>query len=202
MTKVIGLAGTIGSGKTLASAMLQELGAAIIDADALSRLVVQPQRPAYQDICATFGGEYLLPDGTINRKKLAGLIFADSAARAKLNAITHPRIRNEAAALIDSYRSDNYSMIVLEAALLLETGSFRDLLDETWLVTAPEEQIYKRLAQRDALTPQQAAARLATQMPVQQQAKLASRVIMNDGSLEDLRQRLTLLYEETVQTSS
>lgn len=198
MTIVIGLCGNIGSGKSLAAALLKEMGAAIIDADALARLVVEPGRPAYVEICAAFGTEYLSPTGEIDRKKLGGLVFADAKARGRLNAITHPRIREEAALLIKSYRAQGYELIVLEAALLLASDDYRDLLDEIWLVTAPREQVYARLAARDHLTVAEAEARLNAQMPVEEQAKLANRVIVNDGDAEALRAKLAALYRQLI----
>jgi len=190
MSKVIGICGPIGSGKSLAAALLKEMGAAIIDADALARQILEPGQPAYAEIRAAFGGDYILPDGGVDRKKLGKLIFADEAARKRLNAITHPHIHEQAALLISRYREDSYAMIVLEAALLLENEGFWDLLDEIWLVTAAPEHIHARLAARDGLTSAEASARLAAQMPAEQQAKLADHVIINNGSIEELREKL------------
>jgi len=198
MSKVIGLCGPIGSGKSLAASLLKQMGAAIVDADALARQVLEPGQPAYAEISAAFGCEYILPSGGVDRKKLGRLIFADADARKRLNAITHPRIYEQAALLILRYREEGYAMIVLEAALLLENESFFDLLDETWLITAAPEHIYNRLAARDALTPVEAAARLAAQMPAEQQAKLAGHIILNNGGVEELRERLAALYTEAM----
>jgi len=196
MSKVIGLTGQIGSGKSLAAALLKEMGAAIIDADALARQVVEPGRLAYEEIAAAFGPAYLLPEGGLNRQALAALIFADEEARRHLNGITHPRIREETERLIAQYREQGCNLIVLEAALLIGSN-FIDMLDEIWLVTAPAEQIQARLARRDGLSEAQIAARLGSQLPVKEQAAAADRVIANDGSEQNLRQQLISLMRYT-----
>jgi dephospho-CoA kinase len=91
--RILGLTGGIGSGKSVVALMFAQLGADVIDADQLARDVVEPGQPALQEIVATFGRGVLMPDGRLNRGKLAGIIFTDAASRAKVNAITHPRIR-------------------------------------------------------------------------------------------------------------
>jgi dephospho-CoA kinase len=192
MSKVIGLTGQIGSGKSLAASLLEELGAAVIDADALAREVTAPGRPAYEEIVAAFGPGYLLAGGGLDRKALAALVFADEKARRRLNAITHPRIREEAKRLIAWYRAQGRELIVLEAALLIESG-FNDMVDETWLITAPARQIYARVASRDGLSEAEIAARLEAQTPPKQQAGQADHIILNDGSEQSLRERLTAL---------
>ncbi|MCL1905997.1 MAG: dephospho-CoA kinase [Clostridiales bacterium] len=192
MTKVIGLTGQIGSGKSLAASILAEMGAAVIDADELARQVVEPGQPAYNEISAAFGAEYILPQGGLDRKALAALIFSDEASRSRLNAITHPRIRKEAEQLIKVYRKKGRKLIVLEAALLIGSG-FTDMLDEVWLITAPKEQIFIRLAKRDGLSKAETAARLKAQLPVEIQAAAVSRVIENNGSEQSLRAKLSAL---------
>jgi dephospho-CoA kinase len=192
-TKIIGLAGQIGSGKSLAAAMLKEMGAALIDADELGRQAVEPGRPAYTDICAAFGADYLLADGSLNRKALAALVFNDDPARRLLNEITHPRIRAEAEKLIARYRAEGHKVIVLEAAILIGS-SFAAVADEIWLVTAPLEQIYGRLNRRDGLSQAETAARLASQLPVEKQAAAADRIIINDGNEQKLRGQLEVLF--------
>ena len=192
MSKVIGLTGQIGSGKSLAASILKELGAAVIDADALARQVVEPGQPAYAEIAAAFGPDYLLKGGGLNRPALSALVFADEQARRRLNSITHPRIRAEAQQQIAAYRAQGRQLIVLEAALLIGSD-FMDLLDEIWLVTAPAQQIYARLKQRDGLSEPEITSRLQAQLPVEAQAAQADRLIVNDGAKEDLRAKLISL---------
>ena len=190
MSKVIGLTGQIGSGKSLAASILKEFGAAVIDADALARQVVEPGQPAYEEIRAAFGPKYLLPAGGLDRQALAKLIFSDEEARRRLNEITHPRIREEAHCLIAQYRAEGRELIVLEAALLIGSG-FTDMLDEIWLITAPGEQLYDRLARRDGLSKAEIASRLKAQLPPEIQAAAAHHVIVNDGSAQNLQEKLT-----------
>jgi dephospho-CoA kinase len=192
MVKVIGLTGQIGSGKSLAAALLKEMGAAIIDADALARQVVEPGQPAYEEIRTVFGPGYLLPGGGLNRKALSALIFADEEARRRLNAITHPRILEETESLIAQYRAEGRELIVLEAALLIGSD-FTGMLDEIWLITAPAEQIFARLTNRDGISEAEITARLKAQLPVETQAAKADHIIINDNSEQSLREQLTLL---------
>ena len=197
MSKVIGLTGQIGSGKSLAASILKEMGAVVIDADALARQVVEPGRPAYEEIRTAFGPDYLLPEGALDRQALAKLVFSDEEARRRLNEITHPRIREEAERLIAQYRAEGRELIVLEAALLIGSG-FTDMLDEIWLITAPAEQIYDRLAKRDGLSEGEIASRLSSQLPPEIQAAAAHRVIVNDGSAQNLREKLTAFFRRCV----
>jgi len=201
MTKVIGLTGQIGSGKSLAAALLQEMGAATIDADQLARQVVTLGQPAYEEILEAFGPPYLLSNGKLDRKALARLIFADADARDRLNAITHPRIREEASRLIEAYRDQGRDLIVLEAALLIGSN-FCDMLDEIWLIVAPPEQIYARLAARDGFSAAEVTARLEAQLPPAAQTAQAAQVILNDGTKESLYLRLAALRKRLLNGSS
>jgi len=194
MSKVIGLTGQIGSGKSLAASFLMELGAAVIDADALARQVVAPGQPAYAEISAAFGPAYLLDGGALDRKALSALIFADEEARLRLNSITHPRIYAEAKRLIAQYAAQGRELIVLEAALLIGSD-FIDVLDEIWFISAPAEQIYARLALRDNLSKEEIALRLKAQLPVYVQEIQADRLIINDGSAQKLRAQLEALCQ-------
>lgn len=189
MTKIIGLTGQIGSGKSLAASILANQGAAIIDADALARQVVEPGQPAYEEIHEAFGSEYVLPQGGLNRKALATLVFSNEEARRRLNDITHPRIREQAQCLIERYRSEGWQLIVLEAALLIGS-SFTDMLDEIWLITAPAQQIYNRLTQRDGLSDAEITSRLKAQLSPEVQATTADHVITNDSNAQNLSEQL------------
>ena len=195
---VIGLCGNIGSGKTLVASMLRELGAAVIDADLISRQIVEPGQPAYEDIKAAFGAEYFEPDGKLNRAKLGKLVFSDQDALLRLNAIMHPRIREEAARQVAAYVAEGYPLVVLEAALLLHSHEYDNLVDAYWLVQAAPELIYQRLAKRDGLDIDSAKARLNAQVSVTEQAKRADIIIHNNGSLEELQQQVAELYRRTV----
>ena len=193
---IIGLCGNIGSGKTLVASMLRELGAAVVDADLISRQIVEPGQPAYEDIKAAFGAEYFEPNGQLNRAKLGKLVFNNNDALLRLNAIMHPRIRAEAAKQVAAYVNEGYPLVVLEAALLLHSHEYDSLVDAYWLVQAAPELIYQRLAKRDGLDVEAAKARLNAQVSVAEQAKRADIIIYNEGSLEELRQQVAELYRQ------
>ena len=137
--KIIGLTGGIATGKSQVSSILSELGAIIIDADIVSREVVQKGLPAWQQIKDVFGEEYLLSNGELNRKKLGELVFSDPNALNKLNRITHPAIRAKIEDRINNLKAQGYEgIIVVDAALLLETG-WETMVDQVWVVDAPIE---------------------------------------------------------------
>lgn len=174
---VIGLTGGIASGKSTVAGILADLGARIIDTDKIAREIVKPGEPAWEQIKLTFGPQYLKFDGSIDRRALGNLIFSDATAREKLNAITHPLIKKEIADRIVVYRKQEPSgVIVIEAPLLLEAG-MQPMVDEIWVVTAPEEMRLKRLMARDNLSREEALQRLKSQLPEEERLKYATRVI-------------------------
>jgi len=174
---VIGLTGGIASGKSTVAGILADLGARIIDADKIAREIVEPGKPAWEEIKLTFGPQYLKFDGSIDRRALGNLIFSDATARQKLNAITHPLIKKEIADRIAVYRKQEPSgVIVIEAPLLLEAG-MQPMVDEIWVVTAPEEVRLKRLMARDNLSWGAALQRLKSQLPEEERLKYATRII-------------------------
>jgi dephospho-CoA kinase len=197
MARVIGLTGGLASGKSLVAAILAELGAVIISADALARDVVEPGRDAYKEIVAAFGPEILRPDSRIDRARLAARIFADPAAREQLNRITHPRIR----ALLEREVTRRQrslppeAIIVLDIPLLLDTAS-RDAypLEGIIVVSVDEATQIRRLAGRDGLTEEEARRRLAAQRPLQEKVAEADWVVDNSGSPQDTRRRVLDLW--------
>lgn len=195
---VIGLCGNIGSGKSLVASMLKELGAAVVDADLVARQIVEPGQAAYEDIKAAFGAEYLLADGRLDRPKLGKLVFADPKARLRLNQITHPQIRLEAKRQVESYLAKGYAVVVLEAALLLNSHEYDQLVDAYWLVQADPKLIYQRLAQRDGLDLEAAQARLSSQLSAAEQAQRADIIITNEGSLTELQHQVAGLYQQLI----
>ncbi|MCL5677221.1 MAG: dephospho-CoA kinase, partial [Firmicutes bacterium] len=131
--KVIGLTGGIASGKSTVTAMLRELGARVIDSDVLAREVVAPGTPGLREVVAAFGPGVLTPEGELDRKKLAGLVFGDGEARARLNAIVHPRVRERLAGELERAAGDGLPVVVLDVPLLIETG-LRELCQQVWVV--------------------------------------------------------------------
>ncbi|HKV45405.1 MAG TPA: dephospho-CoA kinase [bacterium] len=180
----IGLTGGIASGKSLVARLFRELGAAVVDADAIAREVVAPGGPAYDGVVRTFGREIVHPDGTLDRKTLAARIFADPSARRQLNALTHPHIRRwmaaEAARLAAAPGVD---VIILDIPLLLETTDGRDLdLDGIIVVAADDGTRVSRLMARDGIPEAEARRRVSAQMPLQDKVARADWVIDNNGS--------------------
>ena len=192
--KVIGLTGGIASGKSTASAYLRELGAAIVDADAISRASTRRGGAAFEAVCAAFG-DILGADGEIDRRKLGGIVFADEDARRKLNSIVHPAVMAESRAQIENARASGVKVCILDVPLLFETG-MEKLCDETWLIYVPREEQIRRMAERDGLDAAAAAARIDSQMPLEEKLKRADVAIDSSGTIEQTRETLRRLWEE------
>ena len=192
--KVIGLTGGIASGKSTASAYLRELGAVIVDADAISRASTRRGGAAFEAVCAAFG-DILGADGEIDRRKLGGIVFADEDARRKLNSIVHPAVMAESRAQIENARASGVKMCILDVPLLFETG-MEKLCDETWLIYVPREEQIRRIAERDGLDAAAAAARIDSQMPLEEKLKRADVAIDASGTIEQTREKLRRLWEE------
>ncbi len=193
---VIGLTGGIASGKSLVSSFLRELGAVVIDADLIAREVVAPGQPALAMIVEAFGPGILRPDGSLDRKALGALVFADPDLRKKLEEITHPfiiaRIKEELARLAESCPD---GVVVLDAPLLFEAG-LEGLVDEVWVVYVDAATQLARLMSRDGLTRAEAEQRLAAQIPLAEKARRADRVIDNSGTPEATRAQVNRLWRE------
>jgi dephospho-CoA kinase len=182
---VIGLTGGIASGKSAAAAILREHGAAVVDADELARQVVAPGQPALSEIVARFGAEMLLPDGRLDRKKLATRVFSDPQARADLERITHPRIAQASRNEIMAHGARGARIVFYEAALLVENGMHRTL-DALVVVATPTDIQLQRLMNRDQLSVELAEARISAQLPLAQKLEAATWVIDNRGDSASL----------------
>jgi dephospho-CoA kinase len=187
--RVIGLTGGVACGKSTVAAMLRDLGAEVVDADEIAREVVEPGRPALAEIVAEFGRDVLGADGRLNRKRLGERVFADEAARHRLERITHPRIVEEGRRRLEELRARGVTVAVYEAALLVETGRHRDF-DALVVVVADEEEQRRRLTARDGLSLAEARRRLAAQLPASSKTAVADHVIRCQGPLGDVRRRV------------
>ena len=193
---VIGLTGGIASGKDTVAGILRELGARVIDADVISRELVEPGKPAWHAIVGAFGRDILDEKEEIDRRKLADIVFRDSEKRALLNAIMHPKVIEEEWRRIGRIEWDEPdALVVVNAALLIETGNYRDV-DVVVVVAAEEEKMIRRMMERDGLTREEAVLRLKAQLPIGEKVKFADYVIDNNGSLEELREKVIKLYEK------
>lgn len=191
--RVIGLTGGIGSGKSTVSRLLAELGATVLDADKVAHQLYEPGKEAWEALVAEFGQGILTPTGAIDRAKLGGMVFSEPEALKRLNRIMHPRIFHRLRDILREYLQQGLGVVVVEAAVLLEAG-WTPLVDEVWVTVASEETVVARLQQK-GLSPEQARARLRSQLPVEDKLKAAQVVIPNDGDLEELRRRVEALWQ-------
>jgi dephospho-CoA kinase len=192
---VHGLTGGIACGKSTVSRLLAERGAVVIDADALAREVVALGTPGLAEVVAAFGADVLRADGTLDRERLGARVFAEPEARARLNAITHPRIAQTSFERIAAARESGAPLVVYDAALLFESGR-GDLFRPVVVVTAPREVQLARLMRRDGLSAEAAAARIDSQMPVAEKAARADHVIDNGGALAQTEAQVEALWQQ------
>lgn len=193
MTKVIGLTGGIGSGKSSVSQFLAELGAVIIDADKVGHQAYKPGAEAWREVVAAFGNQILTPNGEINRKKLGEIVFTQPEALARLNQIVHPRIYDMVKARIAECRRQGIAVVVLEAAILIE-ANWTSLVDEVWVTIVSEASVLARLKAQRGLSEEQTSARIRSQLPNEERIKYADVVINNDGDLKELRAKVEELW--------
>lgn len=187
--KLVGLTGGIASGKSTVAKILERLGAAIVNADVLSREVVEPGQDGWKEIVAKFGPEVLQPDQTVDRQKLRTIIFNNPEARKTLEAIIHPRVRALAEQRIHEYSDAGREIVVYEVPLLFE-GNLQDSLRPVILVACNINIQRQRLEQRDQLDQAAAQKHIDAQMSLEEKRRLADYVIENDGTLVDLERRV------------
>lgn len=185
----VGLTGGLASGKSFVGAALEDLGCKLIEADALGHEVLLPDGAAYASVVRAFGRGILNPDGEIDRKLLALEVFADRERLRLLNSLVHPEVRRRTAELTEEYFAvDPDAIVVVEAAIHIETGAYKTF-DKLIVVVCTVEQQIERAMKRDGSTRAQALARLASQMPLEQKRQYADYVIDTSGPKEDtLRQ--------------
>ena len=185
MIKLVGLTGGIGSGKSTVAKMLRERGIPVIDADAIARQVVEPGWPAHDEIAAAWP-EVMTADGRIDRKKLGAIVFSDPGSQARLQAITHPPIREQVAVQAAALEAAGHRLAFLEAALLVETGFYKQL-DGLVVVSLSEEQQVERVMARDACSRDTALGRIRAQRPLADKIRVADHVIDNSGGIAATR---------------
>lgn len=188
---MVGLTGGIGSGKSEVARRLAELGAVVIDSDRLAREVVEPGTEGLAEVVAAFGPEVLGPDGALDRPALGRRVFADEAARHRLEAIIHPRVRARSAELIAAAPPD--AVVVNDVPLLVESGIGAGF-DLVVVVAASEPSRLSRLARYRGMSAEEARSRMAAQATDEQRRAVADVVLDNDGSLEELRAAVDRLW--------
>lgn len=192
----VGLTGGIASGKTFVVGLLRDFGCHVLDADATAHQVMEPGQPAHAEIVAHFGAEILDPAGRIDRPRLGAIVFADAAERAALNAIVHPRVYEaQARWLAEVAAGDPGGIAVIDAALMIETGSWRRF-DRLVVVHCQPEIQLARLMERNGLTREAAGARIAAQLPVAEKLRYANFTIDTSAGFDDTRRQVELLYRQ------
>jgi dephospho-CoA kinase len=191
---IIGLTGNIATGKSVVSGMLERLGAKAIDADALAHEVMEKGTPVWQAVVQEFGQDILDAEGSINRKKLGGIVFADEAALRRLEALVHPAVIVRTKELIESSQE---SVVVVEAIKLIEAGMHRTC-DALWVVTCSKEQQLARLVKQRGLTEEEARQRIEAQPSPEAKLALANVVIDNSGSLDETWRQVKREWDKMV----
>jgi len=193
--QLVGLTGGIATGKSTVARILATLGAPVIDADQVARAVVEPGSPALFAIVEAFGPSALRSDGSLDRSAMRSRITHDAAARRRLEAITHPAIRQAIVAEITRLAGEGHPAVVVEAALMVESGSYK-MYPHLIVVSADRERQLDRLVRRDGMSPDDAGALISTQASTAEKEAVATHVIRNDGDLAELEAQTRATWAE------
>ncbi|MEK5037927.1 dephospho-CoA kinase [Sporosarcina sp. FSL K6-3457] len=186
---IIGLTGSIASGKSTVSAMLRKKGFPIVDADEIARLVVKPGSPVLLEISRQFGVDIIKEDGSLNREKLGGRIFGDAEEREKLNGIIHPAIRQEMLRQKEEWLLRGASTVIMDIPLLFES-KLQSFVDKIIVVSVTPEVQKTRLIARNVLSQEEAEARIGSQLPMEVKEQCADAVLSNNGTEEETEKQL------------
>jgi dephospho-CoA kinase len=193
---LLGVTGGIGTGKSTVARMFEELGAPIIDFDVLSRVVVEPGKPAYQDIVSFFGEQVLQEDKTLNREKLREIVFRDMEKRKKLEYFTHLRIGKEFERLVEQYTQEGRDVIIQAVIPLLIETHMQAMFDHLLMVYAPEHIQLKRLMERDRCSKDLAKSIILAQMSVEEKKGYCDLIVDNSGPLEHTRAQVEAIWRQ------
>ena len=193
----IGLTGGIGTGKSLVSNLLNDLGATVVNADLLGHEAYLPGTVGFDMVVDSFGDQIVGDDGTVDRKKLGPIVFSSPQNMAKLNAIMHPLIRNTIQAQLEEYSSNGTDVVVVEAAVLIE-ANWVDLFDEVWVVTSDKETVIERLKARNSLSREDAIIRIDSQMSTEERIDHSDVVISNDKTIDELTDNVEKIWNTRV----
>lgn len=193
MPYCVGLTGGIGSGKSAVSGLFEELGAAIVDTDEISRELTAPSGAAIAAIREQFGPGFIAGDGGLDRARMRGLVFGDAAARRRLEAILHPLIRARAHAALAGARAP---YVIVVVPLLFETGAYLDLVQRVLVVDCDEQEQVRRVVARSGIGTEEARRIMAAQMARAERLRRADDVIDNSGPREALREPVARLHRK------
>ncbi|MDB5867120.1 MAG: dephospho-CoA kinase [Betaproteobacteria bacterium] len=191
MAFCVGLTGGIGCGKSSATDMFAALGAAVVDTDVISRELTGPGGAAMDRIAREFGAEYVLPDGSLDRARMRALVFGDADAKRRLEAILHPLIRETSRSRIADARA---AYVLLVVPLLLETDSYRDLLNRVLVIDCDEARQVERVMARSSLRDDEVRSIMKAQLPRAERLARADDVLRNDADINHLRAQVEQLH--------
>ena len=194
---VIGLTGSIGTGKSEAARQLEALGASIISADQVGHEAYTPNTEAWEQVVAAFGDDILQDDGEIDRRKLGAVVFSDPGQLEKLNQIMHPRMARMVADKIEELRDQGVEVVVVEAALLFEAG-WDSFVEEVWVTDSTEQVVIERLKQRNGMSEEEARKRISSQMGRTERLERSDYVIENSGDMATLGNTIKELWDRRV----
>jgi len=191
-----GLTGGMGSGKSLAAEIFQELGAYLIDADEICRSLVEPEKPAWSDVVRLFGGQVLNKDGSLVRKKIAGIIFNDPDKKKAMENILHPRVFSEERRIYRDIRErEKDALVIINAPLLIESGNYKKM-DKVVVIYCDEEVQVRRIADKGVFSAEEARKRINNQMGLKEKLKFADYVLVNDSTVENFKKNVESRYQD------
>lgn len=192
----VGLTGGIATGKSTVGAMFVELGCHLIESDQITHQLFEPGQAVHAAVVKQFGNRILALDGTIDRRILGDIVFKDPQARAKLNSLVHPAIiQRQREWLKDMEAQDPHGIAIVDAALMIEVGTYKNY-DKVIVVTCSPEIQRERLRARSALSEEKIESRIRSQMPNEEKIKYADFVIDNSGSVESTRVQVETVYQQ------
>jgi dephospho-CoA kinase len=194
-----GLTGGMGSGKTTVGKLFKALGAHVLDADEICRSLVEPGKPAWQETVDLLGNGILKDDQTLDRRKIADIVFNDPEKKKALEAILHPRVMEEEHAIYkDIQKSDPGALIIIDAALLIESENYRKV-DKVIVIACDEKIQLHRIMAKNTFSREDAERRLQQQMPLEEKIKFADYVLRNDSGLSELEEKVEILFHQLKQ---
>ena len=194
----VGLTGSIGVGKSFVTSVFEELGCHVLDADQTAREVVMPDTPGLKAITQEFGAEILNPDGTLNRKQLGALVFADESRRQRLNQILHPFIIARQDEIMRGWEAEDPNGIgIIDAALMIESGGYKRF-DKLIVVHCRPEVQLERLMLRDNLSRDEALRRINSQMPQEEKLRFADYLIDTSDGFELTRTQIISVHQKLI----
>lgn len=192
----------MGSGKSLAAEMLKELGAHLIDADEICRSLVEPGKPAWSEIVELFVEKILHQDKTLDRGKIADIIFNDPCKKKALEKILHPRVFSEEQRIFANIRKrEKGALVIVNASLLIESGNYKKM-DKVAVVACDEETQIRRIVEKGVFSGEDAKKRIKTQMGLKEKLKYADYIIENNSTIEELRAKVEILYRDLKKLAS